>query len=72
MDADIEVTEQITVLQGPVQVPAQVGEITDQQNINVPIHRLIMKLQQAGAVVEFQPACYIAGRANDFKAISFA
>ena len=69
MDANIEITEQIPVLQGPVQIPAQTGEVTDQQNVNVPIHRLIMKFQQAGAVVEFQSACYIAGSPNDFKAM---
>lgn len=72
MDTDIEITEQIPVLQGPVQIPAQAGEITEQQNVNVPIHRLIMKFQQAGAVIKFQPACYIAGSSNDFKACSFA
>ena len=72
MDADTKITEQIPVLQGPVQIPSQSGEVTDQQNVNVPIHRLIMKFQQAGAVIEFQPACYIAGSPNDFKACSFA
>ena len=69
MDADTKITEQIPVLQGPVQIPSQSGEVTDQQNVNVPIHRLIMKFQQAGAVIEFQPACYIAGSPNDFKAM---
>ena len=59
MDADTKITEQIPVLQGPVQIPSQSGEVTDQQNVNVPIHRLIMKFQQAGAVIEFQSACYI-------------
>ena len=44
MDANIEITEQIPVLQGPVQIPAQAGEIADQQNVNVPIHRLIILL----------------------------
>ena len=69
MNADTKITEQIPVLQGPVQIPSQSGEVTDQQNVNVPIHRLIMKFQQAGAVIEFQPACYIAGSPNDFKAM---
>lgn len=66
MDADTKITEQIPVF---VQIPSQSGEVTDQQNVNVPIHRLIMKFQQAGAVIEFQPACYIAGSPNDFKAM---
>ena len=59
MDANVEITEQIPVLQGPIQIPAQAGEIAEQQNINVLIHRLVMKFQQAGAVIEFQSACYI-------------
>lgn len=67
MDANIEITEQIPVLQVSIQIPAKPGEITEQQNVNVSIYRLRMKLQQTGAVFKGQAACYIAGNANDFK-----
>ena len=71
MDANVEITEQIPVLQVPIQIPAQAGEIAEQQNVNVSIHRLIVKFQQTGAVVKFQPVCYVTGSANDFKAMLF-
>ena len=71
MDADIKITEQIPVSRDPIQIPAQAGKITEEQNINIPLHCNSVELQQAGAVVKRQAAPYIAGTTNDFKAILF-
>ena len=65
MDADIKVTEQMPVLYGSVQIPAQAGEVNEQQNSNLPSHRSIVEVQKPRAVVKCQPASYIT--TNDFK-----
>ena len=71
MDTDIKITEQKPVLQGRFRSLAQAGEVGNQKNVNISIRCLILKLHQARPVVETYSTGYIAGSANDFKALLF-
>jgi hypothetical protein len=70
MDTDTEITEQIPVFCYLICVTPQAGETMDKKYIGIPIFCRRMEVQQTRAV-HGEAAPYIAGNANDFKAMLF-